>query len=281
MKNLKTLHVRGMALVLAILLVCGMPIAQMQQATSTNSGVNWEGRVVVAKGIGSPNPNLPQSAQRPAAIRAAKMIALRDALELVKGIALNSETTIENSMATNDVIRTKVSGFIQNFQFEPNPHYMSDGTVEITVTIPLDGVLMDAVLPTHVGAQPAITEMVSSVSTVKSVFTGLIIDAAGTGVTPAIAPKITDEDGKEIYGSAYVSREWATKYGMAGYAKSVANALALKDRVGDNPGKVKALRATGANKTDLVLSKKDAESIRSASENLKFLGECRVIIVVN
>ncbi|MFH1761568.1 MAG: hypothetical protein ABIA63_10755 [bacterium] len=194
---------------------------------------------------------------------------------------MNSETTVENFMTTSDVVRTRVNGFIQSFEFEPSPHYMSDGTVEITVTIPIDGVLMEALLPQNVAAQPAVTAVPPVTGMGKSVYSGLIIDAKGLGITPAIAPKILDQDGKEIYGSAFVSREWAVKYGMAAYAKDLAKAANLKDRVGDSPGSVKAMSASGPNKTDIILSKKDSDSIRSAEENLKFLSECRVVIVVD
>jgi hypothetical protein len=280
MKNFKILCTGAGISALVVLCIAGICLAQMQSVADAG-GVDWEGRAVTAKGIGAPNPNLPQAAQRPAAIKAAKSLALRNALEMIKGINLNSETTVENFMTTSDVVRTNVSGFIQKFKFENKPHYMSDGTVEISVTIPIDGVLMDALLPSEVGATPQVTSMPAGVTAAKTVFTGLIIDAKGSGVTPAIAPKILDESDKEVYGSAYVSRDWAVKYGMAAYAKSVKKAAELKDRVGDNPGTVKALRASGPNKTDIVISKKDADSIRSAAENLKFLAECRVAIVVD
>ena len=58
-------------------------------------------------------------------------------------------------------------------------------------------------------------------------------------------------------------------------------AAAKLDRVGSTPGKVKAVKASGQNKTDVVLSDDDAADIRSASQNLKFLSECRVIFVVD
>jgi hypothetical protein len=258
---------------------------QSVPTTPLVEGVDWVNRVVVAKGIGSPNPSMPTTAQRPAAIRAAKQIALRNALELVKGVALNSETTVENFMVTNDVIRTQVSGFIRNFQFEPNPHYMSDGTVEIMVSLPLDGVDglsnsifggQSSVLP----ATPGVIAMAPS-GTPVAVFTGLILDCKGLGIKPAITPKVTDEDGNEIYGSAYVSKDFAVKYGMAGYAKSVQNAQAFKDRIGATPGVVKGLKAAGSNKCDVVIANKDALSLKSAKDNLKFFSECRVIIVLD
>jgi len=70
-----------------------------------------------------------------------------------------------------------------------------------------------------------------------------------------------------------VSREWAVKYGIAGYAREVKDAAKL-DRVGKIPGQIKAIKASGDNSTDIVISNADADEVRSASQNLKFLSEC-------
>ena len=82
-----------------------------------------------------------------------------------------------------------------------------------------------------------------------------------------------------MYGSAYVSREWAIKYGIVGYSKDVKAAAKL-DRVGKTPGQIKALKALGDNATDIVISDADAADVRSAAQNLKFLSECRVVFLV-
>jgi hypothetical protein len=254
-------------------------VAQIQTVGSSGS-IDWNRRVVIATGIGAPPPNVPAAAARPNAIRAAQMVAMRNALETVKGMFVSSTSTVENAMVINDAITSRINGYIKTFEQKGNIKYMIDGSLEITYEITIGEEMFDALLPIEVQSVPSIKSM-PVVSAPKMVFTGLIIDCSGLKVTPAIAPKILDEDGKELYGSAYVSREWATKYGMAGYAKNAEQAASLKDRIGENPGMVKALRVTGANKTDVVLEKKDADSIRSAVENLKFLSECRVIIIVD
>jgi hypothetical protein len=280
-KNIKW-YLPGIIFAISAVAIC---YSQSAPPVPAVEGIDWVNRVVVAKGIGSPNPTFSQAQQRPAAIRAAKQLALRNALELVKGCPLNSETTVENFMVTNDVVRTQVSGFIRNFNYEPNPHYMSDGTVEIMVSIPLDGIDglgnslfggQSSVLP----AAPGAIAMAPS-GTPVTVFTGLILDCKGLGIKPALAPKVVDEDGNEIYGSAYVSKDFAVKFGMAGYAKTVQNAMGFKDRIGATPGVLKGLKAAGANKCDVVIANKDALSLKSAKENLKFFSECRVIIILD
>jgi hypothetical protein len=95
-----------------------------------------------------------------------------------------------------------------------------------------------------------------------------------------MAPKILNEEGREVYGSAFVKREYAIRKGMAGYAKDLAAAQA-DPRVTNNPLTVKGLRASGSSKTDVVISNSDAAAIHSAASNLSFLSICRVMIVVD
>lgn len=275
--GVKTLGTIGVAFVCAF--------AQIQPVTSNDQGngsVDWANRVIISTGIGAPNPDVPEAAQRPGAMRAAQQVALRNALETLKGIMLNSSTTVENFMTKSDVITSRVSGFLKGFQQEGRTKYMSDGSVEVTMRIPLDGIggIGESMLDNSVGTSPSITVFVGTKAATAMVFSGLIVDCKGLKVKPALSPRILDEAGKEIYGSAYVSREWAIKHGIMGYAKDVTAAAKL-DRVGKTPGSVKALKVIGDNATDIVIADKDAADVRSAAANLKFLSECRVILVID
>ncbi len=269
----------------AIMVVAAVAGAQIQPVVTDEQGngnVDWSQRTILATGIGAPNPDLPEAAQRPAAERAAQQIALRNALETVKGIFINSSTTVQNFMTTSDVITSRVSGFVKGFQQKGRTKYMSDASVEITMEIPLDGIgnLGEMLLGDQLGDSPSVTKFEGKKARKETVFSGLIIDCRGLGIKPALSPRLLDSDGREVYGSAYVTKEWAIKYGIVGYSKDVAAAAKL-DRVGKTPGQVKAEKASGDNKTDVVLSDSDAADIRSASKNLKFLSECRVVLVVD
>ena len=262
----------------SIAVLAALASAQIQTVDGKGS-IDWSTRTVTAVGIGAPNPNMPEVAARPMAIRAARDVALRNALELIKGVQLTSSTTVENFMVSSDVIRTNVEGYIKKFEAS-EPKYMSDKTIEITVTIPIDNDLANAILPPTVASAPtAVPSPVVGRSSAN--FTGLIIDARGLGAIPALVPKILDEDGKEIYGSAYVSRDFAIKWGMAGYAKTPDQATSFRDRIGAKPGLIKALKSTGPSRCDLVISNSDANDVRAAAKSMKFLSDCRVIIVVD
>jgi len=263
-----------------------LTLAQIQPVVTGNQGegnVDWSQRFILATGIGASNPALPASAQRPAAIRAAQQIALRNVLETVKGIYLNSSTTVKNFMIDNDVVSSSVSGFLKGFEQDGRTRYMEDGTVEITMKVPLDGIggLGEKILGGSISELPSITQFEGKKAQNQIAYTGLIINCKGLAVKPALSPRVLDETGVEVYGSAYISREWAIKNGVVAYSKDVNAALKLVDRIGKTPGQIKAMKAFGENSTDVVISNVDAESIRSAASNLKFLSECRVLFIID
>jgi hypothetical protein len=108
----------------------------------------------------------------------------------------------------------------------------------------------------------------------------MVIDARGLQARPAMSPKVLDENGKEVYGSMNVDREYAVQQGMSGYARDLTAAQS-NPRVTNNPVSVKGMKTEGPGKSDIIISNADAEKIRGASDNLLFLKKCRVMIVLD
>ncbi len=276
---------RFFGVVLAVLMLA-VGSAQAQMAGTITDVVNpvgstgkidWTTNVITAVGIGAPPAQPANAAQaRAMAERAAQVVAYRNLLEAVKGVRVDSTTTVENFMVASDVIKTEVSGFIQGATIM-DKKYMSDGSVEVTVGMKLTGALADTLLPK--GITPPVPPAGGS-ATSGQVYTGLIVDARGLGVRPAMAPKILNEDGKEVYGSAWINRDWAVREGMVGYLKDPAAAQA-NPRVTDKPLMVKALKASGDGRVDMVISNADAANLQSATQNLSMLEKCRVIVLVD
>ncbi|MCK5032423.1 MAG: LPP20 family lipoprotein [Calditrichia bacterium] len=270
------------SLLVLLIFVCALN-AQVYQQVPNAGNINWQDQIIRATGIGAPNPKMPLAAQRAGALEAAKRIALRNLLETVKGMSITSETTVRNAMMENDVITTSVSGIVRNFRVV-DTRYMSSGDVEVDVEVPISGVLADALLPMmgqpmQVGqgfpVDPSGYSLPQNV-----VFTGLIIDARGVGARPAMAPKILDESGNEVYGTGYVSREYAVQIGVVGYEKDI-NRAKTNERVTDNPLVVKATKASGTNKSDIVISNNDAQNVIGAAKNLNFMENCKVMVILD
>lgn len=257
--------------------------------------INWTKGVVQAKGIGAPPERYygkPQA--RPMALRAAKLDAMRNLLEATKGVRISSTTLVKDFAVTSDIIMSQIEGMVKGAQVV-HQEYMSDGTVEVTMQMSLMGGFAQLILPmeikqvesirpvspVHKESLPPIVEpSTPAPKPVSEVFTGMVIDARGINARPAMAPKILNENGEEVYGSAYVSREFAVQQGMSGYAKDLTAAQS-NPRVTNSPLTVKGLRTEGHGRSDIIISNADASRLRSASEHLSFLKKCRVMIVVD
>jgi hypothetical protein len=275
---------------------------EVVQNIGANGGVNWSQGIITSIGIGSPPEKYygkPQA--RPMALRAAQLDAYRNLLEVTKGVRVNSVTVVEDSMVASDMIRSQVDGMIKGAQVIKK-EYLSDGTVEVTTAMSLRGGFSQLILPKDirqvpeiktippstpalpqapkVGEIPMATPQPTMPAPTPAIYTGLVVDARGLGARPAMSPKILDESGQEVYGSAYVSREFAVQQGMAGYAKDLTSSQ-TNPRVTNEPLTVKGLKTEGPGQSDLVISNADAGKIRSASENLSFLKKCRVMIVLD
>jgi hypothetical protein len=347
--------------------------------------------------------------------RAAITVARRNLLEVLKGVRIDSSTTVENFIVTNDVIKTQVSGFLQGSQVMQTK-YFSDGSVEVTVGVRVTGELASLLMPPSLflltpsppttsaqakapkaaaGAPSALKEQaappdkvapkeatavgakVPSGSTTEKergkgevppkveplapataegqkgespgrkveiavppaqakppegttlalpssapsraeaskppplpvvekaeekgptaseekvgseakpapppvplpvIATGLVVDARGLGLKPALLPRILDEGGAEIYSTRQVSRQNAVEQGLVGYAKDVS-AAQRNIRVTDKPLLIKGIKAVGKEKTDVVIPDPEAAVVVAAASASNFLEKSRVIIV--
>ena len=255
-------------------------IKDVEQPAVSSGKIDWTTGAITAVGIGAPPAQPANAAQaRAMAERAAQVIAYRNLLEAVKGVRVDSTTTVENFIVTSDVIRTEVNGIIQGATIM-DKKYMSDGSVEVTIGMRLAGALADTLLPKTPATPPTGLTGTLTPASPGQLYTGLIVDARGLSVKPAMAPKILNEDGKQVYGSAWVSRDYAVREGMIVYLKDPVQAQ-TNPRVTDKPLMVKALKVAGDARVDVVITNADAATLQSASENLSMLLKCRVIILVD
>lgn len=115
--------------------------------------VNWTTNEVFAIGLGAPPSRAANPGQaRAMAERAAHVVALRNLLETVKGIRVDSETVVENFIVSSDVIRTRVNGIVKGARVVKK-RYLSDGSVEMLVAMPIKGAFLNAVVPETFGKE--------------------------------------------------------------------------------------------------------------------------------
>lgn len=259
---------------LALAVALALPVAA-GAAEGAAAAVDWQQSVVRCTGLAASNlrdANGNAAVARIAAERAARVDALRNCLEALKGAQLDADRTVGGALGQDRTLAAKVEGLVRGFRVVGKPRYYSDGGVEVDVEVPLLGAISDALLPRPAATAPRSPRAAEG----PSPGTSLVVDARGKKVVPALAPRVLDERGNEIYGPAFLASE-ARHTGAAAYSHDLESARRdLGARVGAAPVVVKALRARGP---DVVISSKDAA--RLAGKNVAFLSEGRVVFLAD
>jgi hypothetical protein len=231
-----------------------------------NGEIDYGRCVIRVAGNGAPPAHMGKGAgamaqARLMAERAAKMDAFRNILEVAKGVRVQGESTADELAFQNPSVRSKVQGRIRAFKIV-NTRYFSDASVQITVEVPLAAV-----------TGPLITDAgtVAVNTTGKIVYTGLVIDARGTGFKPAALVKVTDEKGSVLYSPQHVAVDVLMKAGVnATYAKTAKLA-----------GAPLVLKAKSTGGGALVLAADAADKLRQPGINYSFLRSAQVVVVID
>lgn len=229
---------------------------------SDKAEVNFSKRTITVTGSGTFSNNASNAAQaRLKATKAAKMDAQRNAIEALKGVAISSQATVGTEIKGNET-KAKVEGVLRNFEVV-DTKYFADGGVDVIIRVPLDGALAEALVGGGKG----------STALADNGYTGVILDATGLKAEPALAPRVTDDAGTELYSASVIDKSKVGEHGAAAYVKSVDAAKAVKF-LGDKPAIVKVSKLEG--KTDFVVAAKDAKDVLG-----KFLSEGKVVVVTD
>ena len=265
----------------------------------SNGCIDWEKGIVYATGMGVPNSRMKSPAQkRYSAIEAAKVVAMRNLTGMVFDIQLSSSQTVEMGVLEKDVIKTEIHGTLRQVSQVGKARMTSDGAAFVTVKMYMkdlrsaflknEGVVDFAVsdeavtnsTTAKVKAQKAPKASAVTYSGEKgTLYSGLILDARGTGVSPAMSPKVLSASGEEVYGSFVVSRKFALENGVSSYLKDMDKAL-NNDRVKGNPLVLKASKSATSKGADVTISNEDAELLKELAKSQTFMREARVIILL-
>lgn len=258
-----------------VALTLGLPVAAAEGAAQDIPGhgqIDWTAKTVTARGSGAPSKKAKSpAAARLGAERAAKLDAYRNILEALKGVQVDATHSAEDVMS-NGQIKAKVQGVLRGAKVIDTVYY-SDLSVDVVLRMPLDGAITQALAPSGVGSKKVPAKGVAK-------YSGLVINARGLGVIPAIAPHVFDEKGQSVYGPEFVSEDAMGQKGVVEYAKSLDEAK-KNARVTDKPLVVRAI-GTGKNgKSDIVLSNADADKLRDPESNGAYLVGGQVVVVID
>jgi len=257
-----------------------------------NGTIDWTAGVVEARGTGIPPTYTygrePQTDRQNILAQATRK-AQHNLLETIVNLRIDAESRVIDVVEAYPSVMAQLRGMVRQApEIETLRQYQYDGAVEVWSRMQLNGGFAQLILPPEIRHIEPIKQILTpesnrahqSRSRNSEVFSGMVVDARGMQAVPVLAPKILDENLEEVFGPAYVSREFAVQHGVARYTTDIREAR-FDQRIFGNPLIVKALKVLWPGRCDFIISNADAAKLKSASEHLKFLKECRVIIVLD
>ncbi len=263
-------------IILSFILSFGLLYAENKKAEVVqklaHGEIHWSEHFVYATGSGAPSLKAPNVAvARLGAERTAKLDAMRNLLETIKGLKISASTTMQNMVETEMSIKTEISGKIRKMEIVSTKYY-SDGAVDVVVRIPISSVF-STISQTALQKVPA-TNSAEKFSGSKN--TVLVIDVRKQTFTPLIFPVFYTDKGKVFYSAKSVDKDVLMKDGMVQYGRLNPKTVA-KNIFGKNVVPV-VVKGSVKKQEDIVLSQKALKTISSkiSSDTLK---NGRVIII--
>lgn len=279
--------------------------------TSANgkARVNYNAGVIKATGSGAlPAPGVAtnEAQAKLMALGAAKADALRNLAMMVSSVQVTSETRVKNFQTESDIVETKLEAVLRNARVVRED--FRDGVATVTVEMALYGEnsVAEAVYPEILPEKPASSDWegprepaipLPPATTPRPLpplarepgltpesdngpFTSVIVDCRGMDIQAAMAPKLLDDNGNEVYGTVRVSADYAIAVGIVGYPRSMSEAIRSK-RAGSHPLIVRATGAGDKHRYNPTISRRDAERILAANGRDKFLERTSVVFLVD
>ena len=140
-------------MLMACVMAMTLMVVSAASAFAAGTGMDWSGdSKITVQGMGvAPTYAVNAIQARMLARRAAVVDAYRQLAEMVTGVNVDSETTVENMMVTSDVTKTKVTALIQGARIV-SEQAVDGGGYTVTMEMSVFGAsnsLATAVLPTN------------------------------------------------------------------------------------------------------------------------------------
>lgn len=240
--------------------------------------------VVKGEGAAPADKSLSAAQRRIMALRAAKVVALREVSEIVDGVSVTGETAVVNAAAESDLVRTTVAGIVKGAQVIREAYDPLSGMAVVYVSVPMTGPngligqLLPQVIPL-VPQQPMPFYQPPAEAPPARDFDGLILDVREKPFKPALINRVLTKNGEVIYDPAKVAQDILVERGAAEYTNDIGKAKALLgERGSNNPIVVKA--AGVVKSTDVEIPAEDASAVFSSNQTNNYLEGAKVVFVL-
>ncbi len=190
-------------------------------------------------------------------------------LTLARQVRVTSELTTADLLNARDAVADRLDDNLVLWEVYEVRYFTSGG------------VSMDGALPLQAWLRPALVSLAEGkerTSPAEGPVTGLVIDARGLKLSPALAPRVKDGAGEVLYSVQTMTELAASQRAPVVYVTDPADPAAAK-RAGGQPLFVRAGKVV--DETDLALDPTDAARVRDAAALAPFLLLGHVVVVVD
>ena len=248
-------------------------------------------RMMVVKGQGVAPADRPLSAGQKEilALRAAKVVALRELAEILSGVRVSGETCIQDAAAKSDQVKATVDGLIKGAEVVHESYDDHKEVATVYVRLDLDGpngvtqtLLPKLIEQKAVGAPPApqfVPPAQAPAAGSGEPADALIIDATGKNLRPALINRVVASNGNVLFEPSKIPPEILAKKGCGDYTSDLGKAKAIAASHGaKHPLVIKA--AGVVRTTDAQVSETDATVIYTEDQRTQFLEGAQVVFVL-
>lgn len=205
-------------------------------------------------------------------------------MPLVLDIMLDSHRSISTALQDGSIESRELNVFLENWK-RSNPVFSSDGSrllaryqwkiAELSRLFVRHSSPMkqrEALSYTPTRAYSGIVIFVNDLLPVRG-------EKAEAGLVPCLFPKIYDEKMEIILERNLLDPGVIGSWGSLAYAYSLDDPV-VEERAGNDPLRIFPFQIFGTNRTDVVISEKDAMRILASPENRELLKEGRVVFII-
>lgn len=190
-------------------------------------------------------------------------------LAMARRVRVSAELTAADLLDARDLVADRIDDNLMLWEVFEVRYYMSGG------------VEMEGALPLQAWMRPALVSLAKGkdrTTPATAPTSGLVVDARGLDVSPALSPRLQGPTGDPLYSVATMTVLAASQRTPVVYVTDPADIAASK-RAGIQPLFVRA-RSVNAS-TDLVLDAEDAARVAAAAAESPFLLQGNVVVVVS
>ncbi|MDP2306496.1 MAG: hypothetical protein Q8P18_10765 [Pseudomonadota bacterium] len=190
-------------------------------------------------------------------------------LAMARKVRISADLTAADLLDAKDAVADRIDDNLMLWEVYEVRYYMSGG------------VEMEGALPLQAWLRPALVSLAKGkdrTTPATAPTSGLVIDARGLDLSPALSPRLQGPGGETLYSVAAMTVLAASQRTPVVYVTDPADVAAGR-RAGGQPLFVRAQSVTA--KTDLVLDAADAARVAQAAVDAPFLLQGNVVVVVD